>query len=244
MSLLNGVLACLSALSASCTWQAYVLALPSCFMCWRTWRALYVRWCSSQAHVLYELGLFTCLTSFIKRRPWHVSKNGVLGVLHKMVCLAYLGCFIKWRSWRALKNGVHGVLHKMTCLNLPNCFLGVFDHRVIVNYKFWMPSDVFNGTQESAKPIFTIFVFVLNLEFLVWVWIFIHIYKNQKQISWLSSINLKFSLPVSSNKVKKFLQREESFDSFIKLYDQIEQIFNTAVKFMWKPNSDGNYLCY
>ena len=138
MSLLNGVLACLSALSASCTWQAYVLALPSCFMCSRTWRALYVRWCSSQAHVLYELGLFTCLTSFMKRRPWHVSKNGVLGVLHKMVCLAYLGCFIKWCSWRALKNGVHGVLHKMTCLNLPNCFLGVFDHRVIVNYRFWM----------------------------------------------------------------------------------------------------------
>ena len=59
-----------------------------------------------------------------------------------------------------------------------------------------------------------------------------HIHKILKQISRLPSINLKFSLPVSSNKIKKFLKREESFDIFIKLYDQIEQIYNAAVKFM------------
>ena len=197
----------------------YLTSLRACFT-----RVFYVL-----AYLASSLRALVFFASSCTLWTWLVY---VFGELHKTACLA---CF---------KNGVHGVLHKMTCLNLPNCFLGVFDHRVIVNYRFWMPSDVFNGTQESAKPIFTIFVFVLNLEFLVWVWIFIHIYKNQKQISWLSSINLKFSLPVSSNKVKKFLQREESFDSFIKLYDQIEQIFNTAVKFMWKPNSDGNYLCY
>ena len=42
----------------------------------------------------------------------------------------------------------------------------------------------------NYKPIITIFVFVLNSEFLVWPKIFILIYRIQKQISWLSSINL------------------------------------------------------
>ena len=59
-------------------------------------------------------------------------------------------------------------------------------------------------------------------------------------MSWLLSINVKFSLPVSSNKVNKFLKREGSRDIFIKLYNQIEQIFNTTVKFMWNPNPDGD----
>ena len=36
--------------------------------------------------------------------------------------------------------------------------------------------------------------------------------------------------------VKKFLNRKGSFNIFIKLYDQIEQIFNTTGKFMRNPN--------
>ena len=136
------------------------------------------------------------------------------------------------------------MLHKMARLKLLNCFLGVFDQRALVNYRSWMPRDIFNGRQETARHIITIFVFVLNLEFLVWIFFFLPIYRTQKQISWLSSINLKFSVPVSSNKVKKFLKCKGSFNIFIKLCGQIKHIFNTAVKFTWKPNPNGNYRWY
>ena len=57
-------------------------------------------------------------------------------------------------------------------------------------------------------------------------------------------MNFKYSLPVSSNKVKKVLKGKGSFDIFIKLYDQIEQILNTAVKFIWNLNLGGNYRWY
>ena len=111
-----------------------------------------------------------------------------------------------------------------------------------------MRSDVVNERQETAKSSITIFAFVLTNNrlfketiFLVWIYIFIHIYKIQKQISGLPSINVKVSLPVSSNKVRKILEREGSFDIFIKLYDETEQIFNIAVKFLWNPNPGGNH---
>ena len=94
------------------------------------------------------------------------------------------------------------MLHKMACVKLSNCFLDVYSDGALVNCRFWMRSEVLDGRKKICKPIFTIFVFVLNLNFFVWIQIFIHIYRIQKQISWLPSINPKFSLPVSSNKVK------------------------------------------
>ena len=73
-------------------------------------------------------------------------------------------------------------------------------------------------------------LFLSKLKFSDLNLIFIHIYRIHKQFSWLPSINLKFSLPVNLYKVKKFLKREESFNIFIKLYNQTEQIFNSAMK--------------
>ena len=148
-----------------------------------------------------------CLAIFIKWCAWRASKNCIPDVLHKV---AFLTCFVKWRAWRASKNCVLGKLYKMECLKLLNCFLGVFDQGTLVNCRFWMQSDVPNGRQEITKPIITIFEFVLNLEFVL-IQIFIHVYRIQKQISWLSSINLTFSLPFSSNKIKKILKHEVSF---------------------------------
>ena len=46
---------------------------------------------------------------------------------------------------------------------------------------------------------------------------------------------------MSSDKVNKFLKCEGSFDNFITFYDQMEQTFNTSVKFMYNPNPDGCY---
>ena len=123
---------------------------------------------------LYELGVLTCLACFIK-----------------MACLAG---FLKWRAWRASKKGVLDVRHKMACLKLLNCSLRMCDHGALLNSRFWMRSDVFNGRQKIANTIIAIFVFVLNLRFFVWIWFFIHIYRIQKQIFWLPSINFIFHL--------------------------------------------------
>ena len=59
----------------------------------------------------------------------------------------------------------------------------------------------------DKKSIITIFILILNLEFLVLICFFfvILIYRIQKQILRLSS-KFKFSLLVISNKVKKFLK--------------------------------------
>ena len=38
--------------------------------------------------------------------------------------------------------------------------------------------------------------------------------------------------------------REGTFDIFNRIYDQIEQIFNTVVKFMQNPDPDQNYGWY
>ena len=115
------------------------------------------------SHVLEGLACFTC---FMCSRALWTWRAYVLFVLCKMACLA---CFKKWRVWRASKNGVLGVLHKIVCLELLNYFLGVFDNGTLVNCRFWMQSDVFNGRQEIVKATITIFVFVLNFEFLVWI---------------------------------------------------------------------------
>ena len=89
-----------------------------------------------------------------------------------LVCFVCLTCSLAlwtWRPWRASKRGVLGVLHKMACLKLLNYILGVFDQGAFVTCRFWMQRDVFKGRQKFAKPIITIFVFVLNLEFLIWI---------------------------------------------------------------------------
>ena len=59
----------------------------------------------------------------------------------------------------------------------------------------------------DKKSIITIFILILNLEFLVLICLFfvILIYRIQKQILRLSS-KFKFSSLVISNKVKKFLK--------------------------------------
>ena len=119
--------------------------------------------------VLYLLGVLMCLACS-RGLPAHML--GVLGGLlcsvnlsylracHKMACLACFSCF---------KNNVFVAPHKMACLKWLNWFLGVCDHVALVKCRFWMRSDVFNGRQEIAKPIIKIFVFVLNLNFLVWI---------------------------------------------------------------------------
>ena len=62
-------------------------------------------------------------------------------------------------------------------------------------------------SMSDKKSIITIFILILNLEFLVLICLFfvILIYRIQKQILRLSS-KFKFSLLVISNKVKKFLK--------------------------------------
>ena len=55
-SLLIGMLVCLCARRAFCTWHAFVLGVLACFTCSRAWRD----------RVLYELGWVTCLVYFIK----------------------------------------------------------------------------------------------------------------------------------------------------------------------------------
>ena len=57
-SLLIGMLACLRARRAFCTWHAFVLGVLACFTCSHTWRA----------RVLYELGWVMCLVYFKKWR--------------------------------------------------------------------------------------------------------------------------------------------------------------------------------
>ena len=99
--------------------------------------------------------------------------------------------------------------------------------------------EVFNEWQEIRKPIIAIFVLVRNLEIFVWTYIFIHIYRSPGRPA-----NFKFSLPARSNKVKNLLKHVASFDISVKLYDRIDQIFNTAMKFMWNPNPEGNYRWY
>ena len=123
---------------------------------------------------------------FTCSRAWRIR------VLYELVVFTYLACILK--------------MARLACL----C---VCAHETLVNCRFWIRSDIFNGRQEIAKPIITIFM---------------HIYRIQKQISWLPNINLKFSLPISSNKLKFFLKSEGSFDIFIKLYSQIEQVFNAC----------------
>ena len=68
--------------------------------------------------MLYMLGLLTCLACSRSLRTL------VFGVLKHLRV---------WRALRASKNGVVGVLHKMACLKWLNSFLGVFDHRALVN---------------------------------------------------------------------------------------------------------------
>ena len=114
--------------------------------------------------VLYVPGVLAYLACSRALRTCHAY---ALGLLHKMACLS---CFKKWRVCSASLNGMLGVLHQIACLMLLNCFLGVCDHGALVKCRFWMRSKVFNGRQEIAKPIITIFVFVLlNLKFLVWI---------------------------------------------------------------------------
>ena len=62
-------------------------------------------------------------------------------------------------------------------------------------------------SMSDKKSIITIFILILNLEFLVLICLFfvILIYRIQKQILRLSS-KFKFSSLVISNKVKKFLK--------------------------------------
>ena len=82
-----------------------------------------------------------------------------------------------------------------------NCFLGVFDHGTVVNCRFCMQSDLFNGKQEIAKPIIKIFVFVLKLDFFLLEFRFLYTlieFRNKV-------FDSPFFLPVSSSKVKKDL---------------------------------------
>ena len=161
--------------------------------------------CLQKESAKWRTCVLTCLACS------HALRARVLDVLVCSINLACLACFIKmtclvcfkkWRVCRASKIGVFDMLHKMACVKLLNCFLDVYSDGALVNCRFWMRSEVLDGRKKICKPIFTIFVFVLNLKFFVWIQIFIHIYRIQKQISWLPSINPKFSLPVSSNKVK------------------------------------------
>ena len=154
------MLACLHALR---TWRAQVLVVFACLKCFA----------SSCACMFYELSVVTCLTRFKKLHAWRALKNGILRELHKMTCLA---CFIKCHAWRASKNGAFGVFHKIPLgvLKVSNFFFFycVCDHGALVKFRSWMGSDVFNGKQEIAKFIITIFanfVSILNLKFLVWI---------------------------------------------------------------------------
>ena len=78
----------------------------------------------------------------------------------------------------------------------------MFDHGTVVNCRFCMQSDLFNGKQEIAKPIIKIFVFVLKLDFFCLNLDFYTHLKNSETKSLIVP-----SLPVSSNKVKKDLGR-------------------------------------
>lgn len=62
-----------------------------------------------------------------------------------------------------------GVLHKVACLKLLNCFFSVLDQGALVNRRFWMRREVFDGRQEIAKAIIANFIFpwFLRLLFLV-----------------------------------------------------------------------------
>ena len=104
------------------------------------------------------------------------------------------------------------------------------DYRALANCRFWMQSDISVEGRE-----------LLNYHYS-------HCFCSKFKISCLKFFytilesknkfhDCPVSLPVNSHKVKKILKREGSFDIFIKFYDQIEQIFNNAVHFMWNPNS-------
>ena len=77
----------------------------------------------------------------------------------------------------------------------------MFDHGTVVNCRFCMQSDLFNGKQEIAKPIIKIFVFVLKLDFFLLEFRFLYTlieFRNKV-------FDSPFFLPVSSSKVKKDL---------------------------------------
>ena len=85
----------------------------------------------------------------------------------------------------------------------------MFDHGTVVNCRFCMQSDLFNGKQEIAKPIIKIFVFVLKLDFFCLNLDFYTHLKNSET----KSLIVPF-LPVSSSKVKKDLGRWKKFRYF------------------------------
>ena len=103
---------------------------------------------------------FACFTCLACSPAWCACMLYMLAWLVCFTCSMNLECL---RAWRATENGVLVVLHKIARLKLLTCFLVVCDHGTLVNWIFWMRSDVFNGKQEIAKSIITIFAFVLNL---------------------------------------------------------------------------------
>ena len=72
LSLQNDVSACSRAVRALCVWRIHMLGVLECFTC--------------------SCALWTCRAYVLDV----LHKNGVLGVLQKMACLAYLAFFIEW----------------------------------------------------------------------------------------------------------------------------------------------------
>ena len=65
--------------------------------------------------------------------------------------LAYSACLACPMNLLGLVIRMLGVLHKiacLACLKLLNCFLGSFDHGALVKCRFWLWSDVCNGQQR------------------------------------------------------------------------------------------------
>ena len=96
-----------------------------------------------------------------------------------------------------------------------------------------MRSDVFNERQEIAKIRYLKYLCLVKSSWLNLLLQSKFLYTWNSETNFLADQKIfKFSFPVSSNKVKKILKRKGSFDIFVKFYDQIEQFFKTALKFM------------